>query len=210
MCTIVLEKTPSFNDLTQSLECKTEWGIINDKYSCLDYGFNAYTNAINLQREYYQEFACEFDLYYYPFDTQVRRAELLYSCCILPELSLSCCILPELLFYCYRVSAILLYIINDIVIMMYSSRVIILMLYITSVIDLMLQLWFFSCILPGLVLSPCILSVMLLSCCILPWLLLSYIITTIIVIMMDVARCATWSLLSRDLLRSLLLCREME
>ena len=78
MCTIVLEKTPSFNDLTQSLECKTEWGIINDKYSCLDYGFNAYTNAINLQREYYQEFACEFDLYYYPFDTQVRRRVIVF------------------------------------------------------------------------------------------------------------------------------------
>ena len=39
----------------------------------LDYGFDAYTNAINLQREYYQEFACEFDLYFYPFDTQVSH-----------------------------------------------------------------------------------------------------------------------------------------
>ena len=37
-----------------------------------DYGFSAYENSLNLQREYYQEFACEFDLLYYPFDTQAR------------------------------------------------------------------------------------------------------------------------------------------
>ena len=39
VCTIVLEKTPSFNDLTQSLECKTNWSIVNYENFCLDYGF---------------------------------------------------------------------------------------------------------------------------------------------------------------------------
>ena len=73
VCTIVLEKTPTFNDLTQSLECKKCNNDTCNISCCLDYGFNAYTNAINLQREYYQEFACEFDLYYYPFDTQVGQ-----------------------------------------------------------------------------------------------------------------------------------------
>ena len=29
------------------------------------------SNAISLTREYYQEFACEFVLNFYPFDTQV-------------------------------------------------------------------------------------------------------------------------------------------
>ena len=36
-----------------------------------DYGFDGYQNSINLNREYYQDFACEFGLLYYPFDTQV-------------------------------------------------------------------------------------------------------------------------------------------
>ena len=43
------------------------------KFLLKDYGFDAYTNAINLEREYYQDFSCEFDLYYYPFDTQVNN-----------------------------------------------------------------------------------------------------------------------------------------
>ena len=33
--------------------------------------FSGRTNAIYLSREYYQEYACEFDLLYYPFDTQL-------------------------------------------------------------------------------------------------------------------------------------------
>ena len=33
--------------------------------------FSGRTNAIYLSREYYQEYACEFDLIYYPFDTQL-------------------------------------------------------------------------------------------------------------------------------------------
>ena len=33
--------------------------------------FSGRTNAIYLSREYYQEYACEFDLTYYPFDTQL-------------------------------------------------------------------------------------------------------------------------------------------
>ena len=33
--------------------------------------FSGRTNAIYLSREYFQEYACEFDLIYYPFDTQV-------------------------------------------------------------------------------------------------------------------------------------------
>ena len=62
--TIVLEKTPSFHDLTKSMEY---------------YDFDAYTNAINLEREYYQEFTCEFDLYYYPFDTQIDSIGVEYT-----------------------------------------------------------------------------------------------------------------------------------
>jgi len=56
VATIVLENNPWHDDISQSLEY---------------YGFSAYENSLNLQREYYQEFACEFDLLYYPFDTQV-------------------------------------------------------------------------------------------------------------------------------------------
>ena len=33
--------------------------------------FSGRTNAIYLTREYYQDYACPFDLVYYPFDTQV-------------------------------------------------------------------------------------------------------------------------------------------
>ena len=33
--------------------------------------FSGRTNAIYLTREYYQDYACAFDLAYYPFDTQV-------------------------------------------------------------------------------------------------------------------------------------------
>lgn len=33
--------------------------------------FSGRKNAVYLTREYYQEYACEFDLIYYPFDTQV-------------------------------------------------------------------------------------------------------------------------------------------
>ncbi len=33
--------------------------------------FSGAKNSISLTREYYQEYACQFDLYYYPFDTQV-------------------------------------------------------------------------------------------------------------------------------------------
>ena len=41
------------------------------KLSISDYGFDGYSNSINLLREYYQQYACEFALEYYPFDTQV-------------------------------------------------------------------------------------------------------------------------------------------
>ena len=43
------------------------------------YGFDAYTNAINLEREYYQEFACELDMYYYPFDTKIDNIGVEYT-----------------------------------------------------------------------------------------------------------------------------------
>ena len=46
-------------------------GLSSDFLLFEDYGFDGYSNAINLKREYYQEFACEFSLNYYPFDTQV-------------------------------------------------------------------------------------------------------------------------------------------
>ena len=41
--------------------------------------FAGATNSILLTREYYQEYACQFDLIYYPFDTQVKSS-LLGSC----------------------------------------------------------------------------------------------------------------------------------
>ena len=66
VCTIVLEENPTFNDLTNSLECKykdCKRTIWIKRVS--DYGFDANTNAINLEREYYQVFSCEFNLYYY-------------------------------------------------------------------------------------------------------------------------------------------------
>ena len=34
--------------------------------------FSGRENAIHLTREYYQEYSCQFNLYYYPFDTQVE------------------------------------------------------------------------------------------------------------------------------------------
>ena len=37
-----------------------------------DYGFHSEKNSLNLEREYYQDFSCEFELQYYPFDTQVE------------------------------------------------------------------------------------------------------------------------------------------
>ena len=40
-------------------------------YFSLDYGFDGFHNSINLRREYYQDFSCEFILHYYPFDTQL-------------------------------------------------------------------------------------------------------------------------------------------
>jgi hypothetical protein len=36
--------------------------------------FSGRKNAIYLTREYFQEYACEFDLTYYPFDTQVIKS----------------------------------------------------------------------------------------------------------------------------------------
>ena len=40
-------------------------------YVFVDYKFESEKNSLNLIREYYQDFSCEFDLLYYPFDTQV-------------------------------------------------------------------------------------------------------------------------------------------
>jgi len=56
VCTINLENDPTYEDLSSSNEY---------------YGFDGYQNSINLLREYYQQYACEFALTYYPFDTQV-------------------------------------------------------------------------------------------------------------------------------------------
>lgn len=39
--------------------------------------FSGRTNSIQIRREYYQEYACEFDLVYYPFDTQVGNLNVL-------------------------------------------------------------------------------------------------------------------------------------
>ena len=33
--------------------------------------FSGKDNSISLRREYYKDYACEFDLLYYPFDTQM-------------------------------------------------------------------------------------------------------------------------------------------
>ena len=72
VATIVLESTPWHDDITQSLECKSFFLKLILTPFPPDYGFSAYENSLNLQREYYQQFACEFDLVYYPFDTQAR------------------------------------------------------------------------------------------------------------------------------------------
>lgn len=73
VCTILYEEQPTYDDITESVECRKyhfSAGILgNIKY--LDYKFDAAHNSINLLREYYQEFSCEFDLLFYPFDTQV-------------------------------------------------------------------------------------------------------------------------------------------
>ena len=70
VATIVLENNPWHDDISQSLECKIlSFQLLTIQFPS-DYGFSAYENSLNLQREYYQEFACEFDLLYYPFDTQ--------------------------------------------------------------------------------------------------------------------------------------------
>ena len=74
VATIVLESSPWHDDISQSLECKRLLFFFFTDFPKAafspDYGFSAYENSLNLQREYYQEFACEFDLVYYPFDTQ--------------------------------------------------------------------------------------------------------------------------------------------
>ena len=41
--------------------------------------FSGRTNAIYLTREYYQDYACAFDLAYYPFDTQVSMVLLNFA-----------------------------------------------------------------------------------------------------------------------------------
>ena len=73
VATIVLESNPWHDDISQSLECNATSSFSLPDFPTAfspDYGFSAYENSLNLQREYYQEFACEFDLVYYPFDTQ--------------------------------------------------------------------------------------------------------------------------------------------
>ena len=75
VCTILYESDPTYDDITESVECEKliyislKIGSFNDIPS--DYKFDAAHNSINLLREYYQEFSCEFDLQFYPFDTQV-------------------------------------------------------------------------------------------------------------------------------------------
>ena len=97
VCTINLENDPTYEDLSSSNECefviaissrivirhRTQMSSNNIAKSILeffnykvsdpisDYGFDGYQNSINLLREYYQQYACEFALTYYPFDTQV-------------------------------------------------------------------------------------------------------------------------------------------
>ena len=41
--------------------------------------FSGKTNSISMTREYYQEYACKFDLYYYPFDTQVKSIFVIFN-----------------------------------------------------------------------------------------------------------------------------------
>ena len=76
ICNIVLEHPPTFDDYYQSVECKMMLMIkiflISDVFS-LDYKFESEKNSLYLTREYYQDFSCEFDLGYYPFDTQVNK-----------------------------------------------------------------------------------------------------------------------------------------
>lgn len=42
--------------------------------------FSGKNNSILLTREYYQDYSCEFDLHYYPFDTQVCNCMSGYTC----------------------------------------------------------------------------------------------------------------------------------
>ena len=41
--------------------------------------FKGHENSILLTSEYYQKFSCEFDLVYYPFDTQVNIVGNMYA-----------------------------------------------------------------------------------------------------------------------------------
>ena len=70
------DPAPLPEDITLSTECKN-FAIISIFEQVPIYVFfsamlfSGKSNAIYLTREYYQEYGCPFDLYYYPFDTQV-------------------------------------------------------------------------------------------------------------------------------------------
>ncbi|XP_059081415.1 uncharacterized protein LOC131879190 [Tigriopus californicus] len=57
---IVMEDEPLLEDMTQAVESML---------------FSGGTNSIYMTREYYEDYACQFDLQYYPFDTQVCNLE---------------------------------------------------------------------------------------------------------------------------------------
>ena len=73
------DPAPLPEDITLSTECKNfevqKLAIISIFKAYLRFFsamlFSGKSNAIYLTREYYQEYGCPFDLYYYPFDTQV-------------------------------------------------------------------------------------------------------------------------------------------
>ena len=74
ICNIVLENPPTFDDYYQSVECEMTFLSLFSIFDLIfaDYKFDSEKNSLYLTREYYQDFSCEFDLIYYPFDTQVK------------------------------------------------------------------------------------------------------------------------------------------
>ncbi|XP_059081996.1 gamma-aminobutyric acid receptor subunit beta-2-like [Tigriopus californicus] len=65
---LLMEDEPLLEDMTQSIEALL---------------FSGETNSIIMTREYYQDYSCQFDLRYYPFDSQVCK--LLFDVQGLPD-----------------------------------------------------------------------------------------------------------------------------
>lgn len=72
----VLWSNPTFScNLVFFFARSFNWYIFILSFSAMLFSGNE--NSIFLTREYFQEYSCEFDLLYYPFDTQVIDCQLL-------------------------------------------------------------------------------------------------------------------------------------